>query len=184
MSKTIELQERFHPFSNGSQFMDWQESNCCRCKKYNVQPDTGLEREGDCTIMDALGLASITDGSVDESTARRMGYLEGNKEAGDYIWMCGEVDWTEEHMLIVANKAGFKTLEGFNKFLKLENLQVTLLFEISEKVFKRRDVARTYRLVMQEDVELVDWKAVNQAIIARWSKSGLEWIKKEAHHAL
>ena len=22
------------PFSNGTQFLDWQECNCCRCKKY------------------------------------------------------------------------------------------------------------------------------------------------------
>lgn len=99
---------RVTPFYCGTQFMDWQESNCCNCKKYNPDPETGLEIEGECTILDALGIAAIDDGTVSVEIAKRMGYGENA-----YIWQCGEVDWTEEHKLAVARKHGYSTIEEF-----------------------------------------------------------------------
>ena len=56
----------------------------------------------------------------------------------------------------------------------------TLLREIAEPECKRRDVAQTYALAIRSS-EPTDWKAVNAAIIKRWSLSALEWIKKQAH---
>lgn len=53
-----------------------------------------------------------------------------------------------------------------------------LLHEIAQGA-SRRAVARTYRLAMQSSHE-TDWKRVNEAIIARWSVSGLTWIKQQA----
>lgn len=55
----------------------------------------------------------------------------------------------------------------------------TLLNEISDPKILRKDVATTYRLALQSS-EATDWKAVNKAIIERWSFSALEWIKKQA----
>lgn len=66
----------------------------------------------------------------------------------------------------------------------LSNPGEHLLREIAEPDLKRRDIAQTYRLAMlAEDVtgERIDWSEVNAAIIARWSRSGLHWIKKQAH---
>lgn len=60
----------------------------------------------------------------------------------------------------------------------------TLLREIACRNAKRLDVAKTYHLAMlaeQHANEKVDWAAVNKAIIARWSFSALNWIKKQAH---
>ena len=44
---------------------------------------------------------------------------------------------------------------------------------------KRLAVARSYRWALALGLA-TDWKTVNEAIIARWSISGLAWIKKEA----
>jgi hypothetical protein len=56
----------------------------------------------------------------------------------------------------------------------------TLLREIAEPSSKRRDIAKTYALALRSS-EATDWKAVNAAIIARWSVSALNWIKEQAH---
>lgn len=54
----------------------------------------------------------------------------------------------------------------------------TLLNEIAQGA-PRKAVAQTYRLAIQSHTP-TDWKRVNEAIIARWSVSGLTWIKKQA----
>lgn len=59
----------------------------------------------------------------------------------------------------------------------------TLLMEIRDNKFKRRDIAKTYFLAMTS-TEKTDWKKVNTAIIERWSISGLKYIKRLAHNML
>lgn len=58
----------------------------------------------------------------------------------------------------------------------------TLLREIAMKECKRKSIASTYGLAIHAERygEKVDWKTVNEAIIARWSFSGLNYIKKLA----
>jgi hypothetical protein len=73
------------PFANGSQYMDWQECNCCRCEKYT-------EDGSGCEIDAALGEASWSDGEVSDKIATRMGYPGA---AMRYVWPCTEVVWTE-----------------------------------------------------------------------------------------
>jgi hypothetical protein len=68
-----------HPFSNGTQWLDWQASNCDRCTKQN-----------NCQLIDALNVAYFGDGSVSDKIAKRLAYAPGK-----YLWQCGEVDWTE-----------------------------------------------------------------------------------------
>lgn len=58
-----------------------------------------------------------------------------------------------------------------------------LLREIADRRFKRDDVAVTYALAITSG-ETVDWEAVNLAIIGRWSKSALTYIKERAHRLL
>ena len=82
-------EEKHYPFHCGTQALDWQMSNCERCKKFepNKYQDSG------CDIVDALNRAFFEDGSVTEEIAKRMGAIE-NKFA--LVWMCPEVEWTEE----------------------------------------------------------------------------------------
>jgi len=83
--------KKYYLFSNGTQALDWHEANCYRCKKYTDKPDK-LESIT-CDIGRALLEAYYDDGSVTVEIARRMGYFD-NKFS--LVWMCPEVDWTEE----------------------------------------------------------------------------------------
>lgn len=61
--------------------------------------------------------------------------------------------------------------------------EATILREIGDKRFTRKEVARTYRLAIlahHECGEPVDWPKVNAAITGRWSRSALLWIKNQA----
>ncbi len=64
--------------------------------------------------------------------------------------------------------------------VELTDTTNTLIREIADPAMKRRDVAQTYALAMRSSWP-TDWRAVNEAIIARWSKSALVWIKERAH---
>ena len=63
--------------------------------------------------------------------------------------------------------------------LELTSPTKVLLMEISLPEMKRQDIARTYALALKNSHN-TDWYKVNQAIIARWSFSGLEYIKTRA----
>jgi hypothetical protein len=76
-------------FDNGSQYLDWQNANCCRCTKYHDAPQTCPPA---CPIEYALSLASVMDGKVTPEIARRAGYMNDNS----FLWMCNEVEWTPE----------------------------------------------------------------------------------------
>jgi hypothetical protein len=69
-----------------------------------------------------------------------------------------------------------ETLMGF----ELVDCTETMLREIADPQMHRRDVAMTYRLCM-ESSEPTDWGRVNRAIVERWSKAALVWIKEQAH---
>lgn len=68
---------------------------------------------------------------------------------------------------------------GDGAVIRLADPQGQLLEEIADKRMTRRQVALTYRLALRQQDE-VDWPAVNRAIIARWSLSALEFIKRTA----
>ncbi len=82
-----------HIFSNGTQFQDWQCSNCERCTKGAV---VCLEpgQWPTCEIEAALVEAACTDGKVTAEIAKRAGVSEETKFS--YVWMCTEVVWTDE----------------------------------------------------------------------------------------
>ena len=83
--------KRIRPFYCGTQYLDWEASNCERCKK-------GSEPEGDlplkCEIQEALTVAYLDDGTVSSRIAERMGITKETDMSG--VWCCSEVDWTEE----------------------------------------------------------------------------------------
>lgn len=53
-----------------------------------------------------------------------------------------------------------------------------IMNEIENKPFTRADVAKTYAILIQKGHK--EWTAINQAIMKRWSKSALIWIKTQA----
>jgi hypothetical protein len=71
--------------------------------------------------------------------------------------------------------------------IELADPQAQLLAEIADVAMKRADVAMTYRLAIRASRgpggATVDWRKVNEAIIERWSASGLTWIKRAAWDA-
>lgn len=60
--------------------------------------------------------------------------------------------------------------------------QGTILREIPDTRFKRDDVADTYAWCLRahDAGGVINWARINQEIIARWSLSGLAYIKAEA----
>ena len=56
----------------------------------------------------------------------------------------------------------------------------TLLQQISMREVTQPMLAETYAMAMLSSEE-TDWRAVNEAIIARWSFSGLNRVKTMAH---
>ena len=51
----------------------------------------------------------------------------------------------------------------------------TVLDEISNPKLKQRDIAKTCAIIITSRVE-ADWKAINEAIVKRWSPSARERV--------
>ena len=63
----------------------------------------------------------------------------------------------------------------------------TIVREVADKAMKQRDVALTYAMALKssaQGADKPDWETINKAILARWSMSGLERIKKLAWDAV
>jgi len=63
---------------------------------------------------------------------------------------------------------------------ELMNTTESLLQEINDNKFTKKDVAQTYRLAIISS-DKTDWEKVNRAIIKKWSMSALIDIKNWAH---
>ena len=51
----------------------------------------------------------------------------------------------------------------------------TILHEINELKLSQKDVAKTAALIISSGID-ADWKAINSAIVTRWSKSARERV--------
>jgi hypothetical protein len=76
--KLFTKDDRYHPFSNGTEYRCWLESNCERgkggCRHY--RPNATSSRHG-CTIEVAVALAGFRDdGSIPMRIALRGGWVE------------------------------------------------------------------------------------------------------------
>jgi len=60
-----------------------------------------------------------------------------------------------------------------------ETAQKFLLECLADPHVKRRGIANLYRGLLAYDG--VDWVEINHAILDRWSKESLRWIKREAN---
>lgn len=70
-------QDRFHPFSNGTEHRIWLSANCHRgeggCRRY--RPDASSSRDG-CPIEVAIAKAACLDGTISMKHALRGGFVE------------------------------------------------------------------------------------------------------------
>ncbi len=74
-----------HPFSSGTQYLDWRRRNCDRCKKdYNFETHTE-----NCDLEGAISFAAIDSGEIADNIAKRIG-LPGNELS--LTWNCPERD--------------------------------------------------------------------------------------------
>lgn len=79
-------------FSNGTQFADWTDRNCDRCKK-GASVILEPHEWPTCEIEYAIGVAYIGSGKIDEEIAKRAGVSEETK--GCYTWECNEYERIE-----------------------------------------------------------------------------------------
>ena len=63
--------------------------------------------------------------------------------------------------------------------IELADCQRVLLDEIAEPKYTHTGIAATYAMAICSS-DTVDWKAVNRAIVKRWSISELMRIKRQA----
>jgi hypothetical protein len=65
----------------------------------------------------------------------------------------------------------------------LTNPEKRILEEIKNKKIYQSSIIKTYALALiaHDQGEKVDFSAINQAIVSRWSISGLEHVKRQAH---
>lgn len=52
--------------------------------------------------------------------------------------------------------------------------------ELFAKCRTREDGAKLYAVLLSNYGTNADWRYINQAVIDRWSVSGLEWVKNRA----
>jgi hypothetical protein len=82
--RTAESNDRHHPFHCGTQYLDWENRNCCRCAKYS-------DDASKCDLMQALAQACFDDGTVSTDVAGRIGLLDALAGGrSPYLWDCKE----------------------------------------------------------------------------------------------
>lgn len=65
------MSKRIRPFSQGTQYLDWNCANCCTCARYNVKDGEVVEPV--CELEEALSLACVLDGTIEPEIAVRLG---------------------------------------------------------------------------------------------------------------
>lgn len=76
------------PFFCGTQYLDWQNHNCCQCAKISDEQwerDAGPEW-GLCEIFDAISEGMHASEVFTEEMLARMGYEE--RDLPLYVWDC------------------------------------------------------------------------------------------------
>jgi len=95
------------PFDSGTQYIDWTNANCDRCKK-----STYNDAKPVCDLEYTLLAACFGDGKITPEAAQRCG-LTGNE--GRYVWLCAEVKWTEEWKRRQPEQCEHKSSEMINE---------------------------------------------------------------------
>jgi len=60
------------PFSNGTEYMIWQDRNCMSCKQY--EHESSERSKAKCKFAYDIDFATVTDGKIPLNTAKWIGY--------------------------------------------------------------------------------------------------------------
>lgn len=154
------VQLTYRPFSNSLDYEMWSSHNCDGCTKGFY----GSGRQDlTCEIETALNTACFEGGIVSKDIYDRM--------HSDLLGRCSEYSATTESDA-ADDEVGPMVPE-------LWDVERMIEYEI-ERGLKRRDIAKTYALALRSSYP-TNWFVVNHMIVKRWSVSGLEWIKEQAH---
>lgn len=66
-------EKRIQPFSRGTEFMVWYETNCAKCTKANFK---ATERDKTCPMEYDVSLGSVTDGEIPISSFNRISPID------------------------------------------------------------------------------------------------------------
>lgn len=75
-SEPEEAKDRMRPFSNGTEFMVFEESNCGRCWKSKPKNEK-ISSASHCDLLEGLTLAMFMDGTISTDHAARIGFKPG-----------------------------------------------------------------------------------------------------------
>ncbi len=64
--------DRITPFSNGTEFMGWQDNNCMQCSQY--ESTSRIRGNAKCKLAFDIDYATVGDGTIPLSTAKWIGY--------------------------------------------------------------------------------------------------------------
>ncbi len=98
MADGLKPNDKFHPFSNGTEFRAWYAHNCENCR--SLCSNATSSRDG-CPIEVALALASCGDGSITAKHGLRGGFLVPGANGllvppAEYPWRCAEYRGRDE----------------------------------------------------------------------------------------
>lgn len=77
------------PFYCGTQYLDWQNKNCCRCRKSAPVNDQGQSEVFTCELEYCLTSACFGKGTVSEGIAARLGFKPASEV---YTFKCREFE--------------------------------------------------------------------------------------------
>jgi hypothetical protein len=82
--------KQFIPFSNGSEFMNWQENNCFKCDNYENESQS--EQEAKCKLAFNLDLNFLVDGTISENIVNKIGFVtkESHRELANFCQLCAK----------------------------------------------------------------------------------------------
>lgn len=82
--------KQFIPFSNGSEFMNWQENNCFQCDNYENESQS--EEESKCKLAFNLDLNFLVDGTISENIINEIGFVrkESHRELANFCQLCAK----------------------------------------------------------------------------------------------
>lgn len=101
--------EEMIPFSNGTDYMIWQNRNCSFCINYECESPN--REEAICKLAFDLDYALMDSGKISLETAKRIGYLEDN---GRLKFYCNQKN--KAMPIFKPLKLYFETLKQFRIF--------------------------------------------------------------------
>lgn len=109
MSAIAQAERIYEPFEGSFHQAAWEEANCCHCDSYGDDGD-------ECPLMCALTFAGMGDGTINEATARAIGYTAFEQrqtmrvvgrvecDTGAPLWPCATFKGEDRRPFVAVNQ--------------------------------------------------------------------------------